>query len=303
MSKKTKSYWEGRQKQWWDNQDKMDDKAVKKLEMKYRRMSKEIEKDIASYFAKYGKDDVIEFRKLLQTLSDEDRRLLFEAMEEFAEKYPKYAHLMPVRESIYKLNRMQGLHYSMNMKLLELGAIEQDLFEKHLRDTYGKNYKALMGELGLGQSFVSISDNLMMDTIYTNWVNGENFSERIWKNKEKMFRYMQTEFRDSTARGDGYIDVARQMSERFDVGLHDAKRLVATESSFVLNQSHKHAYINAGVTEYIYSAVLDNKTSRICRDLDGEKFKFEDAEVGLNFPPLHAWCRSTYLGVTDGLLD
>src|SRR5690606_16549965 len=110
--KKDKAYWEERQAQWWKNQDKADAKVTQKLEAQYRKMSKEVERDIASYFAKYSKDDVIEFRLLLQDLDDADRRMLFENMDEFASRYPQHAHLMPVRESIYKLNRLQGLHHS-----------------------------------------------------------------------------------------------------------------------------------------------------------------------------------------------
>ena len=43
----------------------------------------------------------------MEALSDEDKRLLIEQMDEFAKKYPQYAHLMPVREHM-KLNRLEG---------------------------------------------------------------------------------------------------------------------------------------------------------------------------------------------------
>lgn len=302
MAQKNNAYWEKRQEQWWSNQDKADDKVNKKLETQYQKMSKEVERDIASYFAKYGKDDVIEFRLLLQDLDESDRRMLFENMDDFALRYPQYAHLMPVRESIYQLNRMQGLHYSMNMKLLELGAIEQEAFEAHLTATYGKNYAALMGELGLGTSFVAVSGNVIRDTIYQEWVKNQNFSGRIWGNKEKMLEYMQTEFRDGIARGDNYRSISKAMQRRFEVGAYDAKRLVATEAAFVLNQSHQRAYLDAGVVEYEYNAVLDGKTSQICRNMDGKVFRFDEAVVGVNFPPLHSWCRSTFIGKLEDLL-
>src|SRR5690606_26237909 len=113
----------------------------------------------------------------------------------FAVKYPQYAYLMPVRESIYKLNRLQGLHQSMNMRLLELGAIEHEVLEAHLLATYGKNYASLMGELGIGSSFLAVSSTVIRNTIYQKWVKDQNFSGRIWGNKEKMLGYMQNEFR------------------------------------------------------------------------------------------------------------
>ena len=44
------------------------------------------------YYQEYGKNNVIEYRKLMEALSDEDKRLLIEQMDEFAKKYPQYAH-------------------------------------------------------------------------------------------------------------------------------------------------------------------------------------------------------------------
>src|SRR5690625_56801 len=137
MVRKNRGYWQDRHKQWMDNQTKMDDSVSRKLKKEYERTARELEKDIASYFKRYSQDDVIEFRTLMQDLSDEDRELLFQDMETFALKYPEYQHLMPIRESIYRLNRLQGLHYSTQLKLLELGAIEQRELEKHLEATYG----------------------------------------------------------------------------------------------------------------------------------------------------------------------
>lgn len=299
---KSKEYWEKRHEQWWDNQEKDDNKVTKDLEKQYAKMSKEVERDIAEYFAKYSKDDVIEFRTLLQDINDADRRLLFEDMDSFAAKYPQHARLMPVRESIYKLNRLQGLHHSMNMKLLELGAVEQEVMEEHLLKTYGKNYKALMVELGLGSTFVAVSSNVIRDAIYQKWVNGQNFSERIWGNKEKMLGYMQNEFRDGLARGDNYKSLSRAMQKRFEVGAGDARRLVQTEAAFVLNQSHRHGYTQNGVIEYDIDAVMDGKTSKICRNMDGQRFRFDESVAGLNFPPFHARCRTTFTGVLDNFL-
>src|SRR5690625_1713493 len=143
MNKKNDAYWIKRQSQWLDNQDKMDAAVTNRLTKEYQRTAKELEKEIASYFKRYGQDDVIEFRTMLQDLSDSDRDMLFQDMEVFAMKYPEYAHLMPVRESVYRLNRLQGLHYSTQLKLLELGAIEQKELEKHLEATYGKRYKEM----------------------------------------------------------------------------------------------------------------------------------------------------------------
>lgn len=308
MDKKSKSYWEKRQKQWINNQNKTDDVVAKKLKIEYKKTAKELEKEIAGYFQRYGMDNVIEFRAMMQDLPKTDRDLLFQNMDAFALKYPEHANLLPVRESIYKLNRLQGLHYSTQVKLLELGAIEQKELEKHLEETYGKRYNEMLEELGIGNAFLSIDNELMKDTLYARWVNGQNFSERIWKNKENLLNHLRSKYRDGLARGDNYAKLTKEVKERFDVSHNDARRLVWTESSFVLNQAHTHAYLNADVEEYEISAVMDRRTSPICRELDGKVFRFDEMEVGTNFPPFHPYCRTTFMGVLEehaasGIID
>ena len=105
------SYWSDRQEQ-LKKVAETDEEAIKKrLKKQYDKELRRLDREIAAYFQKYGEDNVIEYRQLMQQLDDADRTLLIEQMDEFAEKYPQYAHLMPVRESIYKLDRLQGLHY------------------------------------------------------------------------------------------------------------------------------------------------------------------------------------------------
>lgn len=301
---KSKAYWNKRQEQWIKNQDKADLVVSNRLKRQYSITARELENEIAGYFNRYGKDNVIQYREMLQDLSKRDRDLLYQDMETFAQKYPEYEHLMPIRESVYKLNRLQGLHYSTELKLLELGVIEQKEFQKHLVATYGMNYEALMKELGIGFTFDSTLERVAIQTAFTKWVDGKNFSDRIWDNKEKLMKYMKEDLKNGLIRGDNYDKLTKKLMKRMNVGASDAKRLVWTESSFVLNQAHAQPYIDAGVTEYELNAIRDNKTSEICRALDGERFKFEDREVGVNFPPLHAYCRTTYIGVElDKLLD
>lgn len=61
-----------------------------------------------------------------------DCKLLMEKMDEFAEKYPQYAHIMPIRESIYKMNRLEGLQYSIRMQQIEIGAVNNEQIRAHL---------------------------------------------------------------------------------------------------------------------------------------------------------------------------
>lgn len=301
---KSKDYWIKRQEQWIKNQDRDDAVLSRKLKKHYQKTAKEIEKDIAAYYQKYGKDNIIEFRTMMQSLSKADRNLLIQSMEEFAEEYPQHAKLMPVSKSVYKLNRLQGLSYSTQMQLLELGAYEQMEMEKYLQGVYETHYSKMAKELGMGASFSSIDSKTVKNTVFSKWIEGKNFSDRIWDNKEKLLKQLRNEVKNGIIRGDSYNKMSKQIMERMSVGVNDAKRLVWTESSFVLNQAHAQPYMDLGVEEYEINAIRDSRTSEICRNLDGERFKFKDKQVGENFPPFHPWCRSTYVGVgLDKILD
>lgn len=301
---KMSNYWEKRYEKWIANQNKTDTEFQKILEKDYQRTARELEKEIASYFARYSKEDVIEFRTLLQELSDADKSILYGDIDAFIEKYPQYSHLVPIRESIYKLNRLEGLRYSTHLKLLELGAIEQEQFERHLLETFGKQHQYLIDELGLGKQFLAVNDTIAKATIYTKWVNNQNFSDRIWNNKEKLLNHLTTTYRDGLARGDNYEKLTKAIMERFSVAYFDARRLVWTEASFIMNQAHSQAYIQAGVEEYELNAKLDSRTSKICRDMDGKRFRFDEMIVGINYPPFHSFCRTLAVGADlDKLLD
>ena len=78
-----------RQKELWDNLEKDEAKLIEKLTQFYREESHKLGKEIAEYFARYGKDNVIEYRSLLTRLSSVDRKLLYERFDDFIEKYPQ----------------------------------------------------------------------------------------------------------------------------------------------------------------------------------------------------------------------
>ena len=59
------------------------------------------------------------------------------------------------------------------------------------------------------------------------------------------------------------------------------------------NKAEIEAYEEMGIKKFKYLAVLDSRTSEICRDMDGKIFDVKDAVQGENTPPLHPNCRST----------
>ena len=73
--------------------------------------------------------------------------------------------------------------------------------------------------------------------------------------------------------------------------------IVRTTVNQVTNTASQSVYkANPDVTEeYRYVATLDSRTSPVCRDLDGQIFKYDEGPV----PPQHFGCRSTTVAVIN----
>ena len=295
----SKEYWERRQIDLFAKQDKNDDKFVAKMAKEYDRVARNLEKEIAQYYARFSKDDVIEYRQMVQQLSETERTLLYQNYDEFMNKHPDLRHLMPVRQSIYNLNRLEGLQLSTQQQLLELGVIEQSEFNKTLTKAYENGYLSSMKGLDNAQAFFRVDPLVMQATLDSKWLDGNNYSDRIWDNKTKLINTLNNEIRDGLIRGDSYNSMIKTLRHRTDVGLSDSTRLVRTESAYILNEANAKAFQEAGILEYEITAVMDARTSPTCRSLDGERFSFRERVVGATAPPFHPWCRSTTIPVEN----
>ena len=93
--------------------------------------------------------------------------------------------------------------------------------------------------------------------------------------------------------GKSQRQMAQEITERFGVGASNARRLVRTEAAFVSGEVQARAYEECGADKYEFVATLDTRTSKICQELDGKVFETKDRQVGVNYPPMHPYCRST----------
>ncbi len=289
------SYWSDRQKKLNKALEKDEEKLKKRLSRMYDDEARRLERQIAEYYEMYGEDNVIAYRKLLKELSPEDKRLLIEQMDEFAEKYPEYKDLMPVRASIYKLDRLEGLQYSIKMQQLRIGAKEQELIRDHLIKNAYRGANAAAEAMGFGSAFYSMNRNIMERFVGVPWADGKSFSDRIWENKEKLTNYLNKDLAQGFARGDSYANLTKSIMERMgNVSRRDAYRLVYTEGTHVMAESSMMPF-EEDFEYYKLSTVGDSRVCSICRGLEnGEPIPISKRVPGENFPPLHPWCRCTF---------
>ncbi|WP_010242842.1 minor capsid protein [Peptoniphilus rhinitidis] len=196
-----------------------------------------------------------------------------------------------------RISRLQAMQVSMKSKVATLLNKEQKKLFAHLSNKFTSSYYKDLYELQRITGYKninSLSKDFVNNILNTSWTNdGENFSDRIWKRKDKLLNILDTELRQGLITGKKPDEITKVISDKLEVSKSNAKRLVLTESSAMHSQSRKAMYERMGVEKYEVVATLDLRTSDICRKLDGKVFDVKDYERGVTAPPFHVYCRST----------
>jgi SPP1 gp7 family putative phage head morphogenesis protein len=165
-----------------------------------------------------------------------------------------------------------------------------------LKESVTKNYYETIYEVqkqkGYYTPFSKMDDKAISELINYPW-SGANFSDRIWNNQDELKVTLKQQLTKSIINGKAPKRVAKELSDKMDVDLKNAMRLVVTEHSYIMSESSALAMKETGVEEYEFLATLDSRTSETCQDLNGQVFKLKDRCVGVNASPMHVNCRST----------
>lgn len=121
---------------------------------------------------------------------------------------------------------------------------------------------------------------------------GKNYSKRIWHNTDQLADRLSELFTAQQMSGMRERDMVQALAKEFGTSSYNTRRLIRTEANYFHNQTKLNEWKRRGVKKYQLVAVLDMRTSKICRSIDGRVFNVDEAEVNVNFPPLHPFCRT-----------
>lgn len=267
--------------------EKGEEALKKKLSRLYDSESKKLEKEIAYYFQEYGRDNVLEYRKMMQQLTKEEATMLYEDADNFFRLHPEHVALRPVRESIYKLNRLEGLQLSIMKQQLGLSSEEAALIGDHLLSYTISTYEGVQGLIPFNQF-----DGRAAKQVGQKIINDTDFEKRLLANREKLADYLNNDIAKGIARGDSYDKLSKQICDRFDgVSRRSAYRLLYTEGTRMFNRANSEAFAEVGINQYRYCTAGDNRVCSDCKALDGNVYDISEASEGINYPPMHPWCR------------
>lgn len=159
-------------------------------------------------------------------------------------------------------------------------------------DAYLHSIYLTQQQAGVSFNFTQFDEQVVEDLLKVNW-SKKHFSESIWDNTHHLGETLKEEFMVNYLTGRSVDDMAKQIASRMDVSYFNARRLVRTESTYVEAEMEAIGYEECFIDEYEYVSVLDNRTSSLCREHDGKIYKVKDRKPGVNYPPLHVFCRAT----------
>lgn len=215
-------------------------------------------------------------KKLLKLFKDTRKEVLNELKIIYAD----------IEASEYAKYQIDSLLTSINNALDSLYHKNEEQLTKAFIELYYKFDKEANVDLDIKNSFNTVNENLIRETLKTNW-SGLSFSERIWEHRRKLAFTIKGELSKGLIRGESLQDISKIISDKFDTSFSNAMRLVRTESCWVMNEATVNNYKNNSIEEYEIMAFLDNKTSKICKSMDGEVVNVEEAIPGKNLPPFH----------------
>lgn len=290
------TYWERRVQMADASLEKSEQAIAKRTYKFYESELADLSREIASYYKRYGKDNVLEYRAMMQLMDALDRDLLIRNVEEFERRYPELKSVVEIRKSIYKLNRLEGLQASAKVHLARATAQAEVPLGTHFAKTAANAANAVAETLGKGKNFHTFDSDAIKQFVGTHWADGKSYSETIWGNTDRLATYVQQDMAKALARGVSYEQMTSELHKRFvDVSEANIMRLVQTEGTYVARTAQAAELQKEGFDSYYINPVGDERTCEVCGDVGkhshDEIYRFDDAVVGQNFPPLHPRCR------------
>lgn len=305
-----KDYWTQRKANLIYEQMDKAERQADKFDKVYEEAKAYIDKEINKIFDKFQRDYGLSenvARQVLKTMKDKKDLAKLRRMLEARPNDPNIQRLLADLDSpayTYRMKRLERLSDDLNLMRSSIYLSEKqgsdDFYGDLMKDSYYKATFDLQQQTGLAYSFSDLPETEIKRLQGLKWT-GEAYSDRIWSNTGALASSVKDELLVSLMTGRSVRDTSQAIAERFEVGQNKARRLVRTESAFFHNQMELLSYEDAEITKYKFVAVLDKRTSHICQEHDNKVYDTDKAVPGVNYPPLHPWCRSTTIAHDDDI--
>ena len=138
--------------------------------------------------------------------------------------------------------------------------------------------------IGVKYTLKPVKQNVLKKIINTK-IQGENYSNRIWNNKNKVAKQIKKEINDFLNGKTTVNEINSRISRRYNVNWTNSNRLARTEIAKVQTQANEYWCKEHKIEKQLFCATLDSKTSAVCQSHDGRYYDIDD--INKPIPPLH----------------
>lgn len=307
---KNSEYWKLRFEQLEQAQNGQGAAAFAEIERQYKEAQKQIEGQIARWYQRFADNNGITLAQARQYLKGaalkefqwdvqdyikygQDNALMGGWMKELENASAKY-HISKLEA--LKIQTQQSLEVMFSKQMGTVTGAMGDIFESGY---YHTAYELQKG-FNVGWDIAGLDQSQIEKVLSKPWaVDGKNFSERIWTNKEKLISELHGELTQNIMLGADPQKAIDSLAKKMNTSKQNAGRLIMTEEAYFSSAAQRDCFNELDVEQYEIVATLDSHTSDICRSLDGKHFPMKDFQAGVTAPPFHVYCRSTTVPYFD----
>jgi SPP1 gp7 family putative phage head morphogenesis protein len=211
----------------------------------------ELEKELRSFYQKYGKDDVVTYAEARKWVSEKDHR--------------KRWTVLALLIGTYFSKSISNISSEFDTMVRDIIGIESQTFETEV-DTD----KVATQKWGSDEA---------------------NWSTRLQDNATLWEAYVLADIKRSLLKRENIDDVLERIDKRFATMGKSLRSLVITESTAVGSLARREIFKALGITKYRYYAKIDERTCDVCGSMHGLVFPISAYEVGVTASPMHPHCR------------
>ena len=299
--KKIDEYWTERALQQEHNAQIVADRYMAQIGQSLADYKHQLVSEIEKFYAKYAVDNKMTHAEAKQYLTDKERRefkhVTLERFREMALNPDTPTPLLDALSYRHRISRKEALLAEIERLTAELYGKPEGIHDKvteALSDVYikGKIHQAKnLAHFGIIEKPI-LGVDAVKHKMASNW-SGKTFSTNVWGHDAAVYKSISDTINKGLTGGWSIDRMARALSERTGVAYHRADTLVRTETTFYNNLATLDTIKELGGDHYEIVAVLDSRTSEICRLENHEVHSVKEYEPGRTAPPFHVRCRST----------
>ena len=284
------------------------------IEKQYRQAQKQLEGQIAAWYQRFASNNGVTLAEAKRMLNEKELAELKWDVNQYIQYGQENAingtwvKQLENASARFHISRLEALKLQTQQSIEVMFGNQLDSIDSTMRNVYKSGYYHTAYEIqkgvGVGWDFSALDDKQISKVINKPWVvDGKNFSERIWGNRQKLVNELNNTLTQNIILGKDPQKAIDEIARKMNTSKTNAGRLVMTEEAFFSSAAQKDCFTELDVEQFEIVATLDSHTSDICRGMDGKHFPMSEWKVGVTAPPFHVHCRSTTVPYFDDEFD